>query len=480
MTTRKFVLAHLVAAAFAAPPASAVYLSPDGIGQALIFPYYTVQSSGGNAFNTLVSIRNHTSDSKVVKLRFREGRNSQEVLAVDLYLSPNDMWTGALVPASSDAAAPARLVSNDLGCTDPPIPAGGLDFRNSVYAAAGDGAGVGLDRTREGFFEVFDMATVSGVSATAISRDANAIPVNCSAVQNTPPTGIGPPSGGLSGTETIINVANGMDFGLNAEALADLTKVQMYHARSDAPLLDFNSAEIDAVSHVAINGAYYKSLWSRPVDAVSAVLMRTSWLAEYVLDRGSLSRSNIVMTFPTKRHYVTTTGSIPPFTSRFAAQCSTSTGEPVNVFVFNREGRGGQVLPQSCGALCPAGSPVAAICPAAAVATLARPGDNVTALGSVNTAFGGVFYSPSSPIDEHGSVTIEPSASTALGSLAGSTRTDFLTGTVITGPHGYRGLPVIGFWARTFENGALNCNGATCQGNYGSAFPLTYKRIITP
>ena len=470
MTTRKLVLAHLIAAAFAAPEASAVYLSQDGIGQALIFPYYTVQSTNGNAFNTLISIRNHTGDSKVVKLRFREGRNSNEVLAVDLYLSPNDMWTGALVPASADAASPARLVSNDLGCTDPPIPSGGLDFRNNVYAAAADGAGIGLDRTREGFAEVFDMATVSGVTATSIARDANGVPVNCSAVQNTPPTGIGPPSGGLSGTETIINVNNGMDFGLNAEALADLTKVQMYHARSDAPLLDFNSSEIDAVSHVAINGAYYKSLWTRPVDAVSAVLMRTSWLAEYVLDRGSLSRTNIVMTFPTKRHYVTTTGFTPPFTSRFSGQCSSGTGEAMNVFVFNREGRGGQALP----------TPAATICQAAAVATLARPGDNVTALGSVNTAFGGIFYSPTSPIDEHGSVTIEPSASTALGSLGGSTRTDFLTGTVITGPHGYRGLPVIGFWARTFENGFLNCNGTTCQGNYGSSFPLTYKRVITP
>lgn len=471
MNTRKLVLAHMIAAAFAAPEASAVYLSPDGMGQALIFPYYTVQSSGGNAFNTLFSIRNHTSDSKVVKVRFREGRNSQDVMTFDVYLSPNDMWTGALVPSTSAAGAPARLVTTDLGCTDPPIPAGGVEFRNTVYAGSGDGAGVGLDRTREGFFEVFDMATVSGVSATAISRDANGVPVNCSAVQNVDaPTGLGPPSGGLSGSLTLINVANGMDFGLNAEALADLTKVQMYHARSVPPLLDFNSPEIDAVSHVALNGAYYKSTWSRPVDAVSAVLMRTTWTAEYVLDRGSLSRTNIVMTFPTKHNYVTSTAFTPPFTSPFAAQCSLQSGERMNVSVFNREGRGGTLNV----------TPFPNVCPAAAVATLARSSDSSSALGSANTAFGGVFFTPASAADENGSVTIEPASSTALGSLSTSTRTDFLTGVVTTGPHGYRGLPVIGFWARTFENGALNCNGTTCQGNYGSAFPLTYKRIITP
>jgi hypothetical protein len=52
---------------------------------------------------------------------------------------------------------------------------------------------------------------------------------------------------------------------------------------------------------------------------------------------------------------------------------------------------------------------------------------------------------------------------------------------VSLGAHVLSGLPVVGFMARTFEFGALNCGGATCQGNYGSAFPFKYRRsVATP
>ena len=56
----------LLAAALAAclsPDAHAVRLDPDGVGQALIFPYYTARSSGPNPLNTYVSIVNHAPDT---------------------------------------------------------------------------------------------------------------------------------------------------------------------------------------------------------------------------------------------------------------------------------------------------------------------------------------------------------------------------------------------------------------------------------
>ena len=59
--------------------AGAVSLNPDGLGQALIYPYYTVRSvEGGNALNTYVSVVNHTSDAKAVRVRGREGRAAKE------------------------------------------------------------------------------------------------------------------------------------------------------------------------------------------------------------------------------------------------------------------------------------------------------------------------------------------------------------------------------------------------------------------
>src|SRR3954466_1075360 len=73
--------------------ARAVYEDPHGTGQVLIYPYYTVQSAGGNAFNTYLSVSNTTTRAKVVKVRFREGRNARAVLDFNLFLSPNDVWT---------------------------------------------------------------------------------------------------------------------------------------------------------------------------------------------------------------------------------------------------------------------------------------------------------------------------------------------------------------------------------------------------
>jgi hypothetical protein len=88
---RKALTTAVLAGLGVAGAAQAAYQNPSGLGQALIYPYYTVQSSGGNAYNTYVSVVNTTDRVKVVKVRFREGKNSREVLDFNLYLSPNDM-----------------------------------------------------------------------------------------------------------------------------------------------------------------------------------------------------------------------------------------------------------------------------------------------------------------------------------------------------------------------------------------------------
>ena len=127
---RKALASAVLGTLGVAGSAHAIYQDPNNLGQALVYPYYTVNSAAGNAFNTYVSVTNTTSTVKIVKVRFREGKNSAEVLDFNLYLSPNDMWTGAVVPASADATSPAHLVTSDGVCTNPAIPAGGVDFRN--------------------------------------------------------------------------------------------------------------------------------------------------------------------------------------------------------------------------------------------------------------------------------------------------------------------------------------------------------------
>ena len=84
--------------------AEAVMVNPNGLGQVLIYPYYTVRNgynvAGVSAapFNTLLSIVNTTTSTKAVKVRFREGKASKEVLDFNVFLSPYDMWTAAVEP----------------------------------------------------------------------------------------------------------------------------------------------------------------------------------------------------------------------------------------------------------------------------------------------------------------------------------------------------------------------------------------------
>src|SRR6186997_2460470 len=141
--------------------AQAVNLNPDGLGQVLIYPYYTTRAdAGGNAYTSLLSVVNTTSSAKAVKVRFLEGKNSREVLDFNLFLSKHDVWTAGIVPMDDGAG----IITRDNSCTIPPIPAAGKKFVNFAYTA--DGAGSGLDRTTEGYVEIIEMATYDDLSVT--------------------------------------------------------------------------------------------------------------------------------------------------------------------------------------------------------------------------------------------------------------------------------------------------------------------------
>jgi hypothetical protein len=159
----------------AAGAAQAVNLNPDGLGQVLIYPYYTVRSNAaGNAFNSLLSVVNTTASAKAVKVRFLEGKNSREVLDFNLYLSKKDVWTAAIVPTSAGAS----VVSNDASCILPnQLPAGGQPF---VTFAIDDNGGTGADRLQEGYVEIIEMASYADSSTTKANvTHVNGVPPGC-------------------------------------------------------------------------------------------------------------------------------------------------------------------------------------------------------------------------------------------------------------------------------------------------------------
>src|SRR5579859_5867804 len=97
--------------------AEAVYLNPNGTGQSLVYPYYTVQTTSGAAYNTLLSIVNTTSRGKAVKVRILEGKTSSEVLDFNLFLSANDVWTAAIIPSTNGVGG--AIISADNSCISP-------------------------------------------------------------------------------------------------------------------------------------------------------------------------------------------------------------------------------------------------------------------------------------------------------------------------------------------------------------------------
>jgi len=330
------LLAGLAGAAGLATTAHAVNLNPDGLGQALVYPYYTV--NGGN--QTILSVVNTSDDVKAVKVRFLESRNSREVLDFNLYLSEFDVWTGAVFLAET-ATGRAGLVTNDNSCTVPQIKGntslpllGTLryaPFLNFGYTGTNnDGGGTTFARGAEGHFEMIEMGilqfgTGAGALADEATHGSNGVPANCARLvaawdggvwaQNDEPW-INSPTGGLFGSAAVVDVANGTMLAYNPEAIDGFFDVPGDAAdlHEDPGSLEpsLNRARTGSVnppvtSYVFSSGTastVVTSTWNRGIDAVSAIFMVDALYNEYTTDNNLGAETEWVVTFPTKNFYV--------------------------------------------------------------------------------------------------------------------------------------------------------------------------------
>jgi len=182
------------------------------VSSASLYPYYTTRAdSAGNPYGALVSVINATASAKAVRVRFLEGKNGREVLDFNLFLSPFDVWTGAVLP--DPATGGARVGTPDVSCTLPSFTVGNptspfVGFSNASYSGANDdGAGTGLDRTKEGYFEIIEMATYGSTSITgvAVTHVNGVAPCGSKLTDVQAANDAQPPSGGLFGGLTLIN-----------------------------------------------------------------------------------------------------------------------------------------------------------------------------------------------------------------------------------------------------------------------------------
>ena len=255
-----------------------------------------------------------------------------------MFLSAKDVWTAANVPTADGAS----IVSNDKSCTQPkfsgntssnPVP---LAFSNAAFATDALSA---LDRTREGYLEVIEMATVdnasllgkdvshvAGVPACRLTDDAGiALVQNPLAV---PATSVAAPSGGLVGSMSFINLGDGLGVSYNAIAINGFWRTS---AGAPTPSITSQGSRLPDLTSggnstitVTDKGKTYVSTFARSIDAVSALFLSSSINGEYAFTTNGVLSNVFVVTQPTKPYYVYSADPAPyqrPFTPSAGSAC---------------------------------------------------------------------------------------------------------------------------------------------------------------
>ncbi|MEO8671833.1 MAG: hypothetical protein ABI411_11000 [Tahibacter sp.] len=499
MKRSRLIFAVAVSLAGLIHTVQALQINPDGTGQVLIYPYYTVNANN----STLLSVVNATAKAKVVKVRLLEGYNGQDVLNFNLFLSRFDVWTGSIFSLVETEGG--NLLTDDESCTIPDIMGAegpGLlqlpapDGRSYVPLHKGqyqtDGGPQAISRTREGHIELIEMATIVPGSAleSAVTHNMDSVPAGCTnltATLDANRADLARPTGGLFGAAIIVNPTLGTLIGYNADAIDGFYQLpgNLYTFSGSAypNLKDARTTETTVVAYNyapttadgpsnAISSSYDVA---HAIDAVSSLFAAETISNEYVVEAVSASESEWVVTFPTKNYYVNQTPATAPFLDRFAApgQSCTKFGAHFN----DREEREPHD-PFDCGFICLAMPPVH-LCYESNVLTFQKELD-YAALGGVSPVLGSKL-----------TFNVDPRAE---GFTSGWMRMDLNPNDALAAePHAlrvsgdgdiYHGLPVTGFLATNYLNrnnggpnvlstystsgrhrASRNCTNATTGGN---------------
>lgn len=474
-----------------AAPVMAVHLDPGGRGQVLLYPYYTVNKGQ----QTLLSVTNTSSVAQAARVRFREGYNGREVLSLNVFLSPFDSWSGTIF-ALSDAGIEsegAAILSRDTSCTAPFFSEDGtsiggtpyVSFRDFAYLTPDDGGPYTMDRTREGMFEIIAMSNVDAPLASAIAHGSNGSPpTGCAQVRTllgTEPALSSAPSGGLTGSVSIINAGQGTHLSFRAEALGGFTGLTLFPlVQFDGDLPNLSSVNDgpgavlsnQATAHVFDAKGVVQNLTypgpdprSRRVDAVTAVLMADRIHNDYQIGTATSRASDWVVTMPTKAFYVdrlyvgaTATSAVPPFTRiyngspsaipRFAAVAYSRT-------LYSHEGISAGSF-GGCGFVCTPGFPPPPSFTRNVNVIPIKP--NVVAESSVlgSTLVSTIARFPGERTwQDSGSMSVNLDPPVEKHALLNSAEGKQL-----------RGLPMIGFWASNFVSSKF---ADSAQANYATA-----------
>ena len=340
-----------------AVPTNDPYVNQNGLGQALIFPYYSVR----NGLKSFFNITNTADYAVAVKVRFREGHNSRDALDFNIVLSPEDVWAGWI----EDSATGPVVKTTDNSCVigAPNIRTTGQALSNVAYgnivpsfADQGDNS---IERTREGYVEIIGMgkayAADSGTAGTTAAaglayapvspqvgntaynatHDATGAPRNCVIVDSnfvapasapqtlpvafpfndlgTPQRGDGDPAAAadfiafapgdnpLKGNYSVINAGTGIGAGNAAIAIADFMDTALVAATPNGNLITAQNFPYFLEPSLASR----EGIWTTQGLADVEVAMTSSTVInEWANNPSTGAATDWIITFPTKGFHV--------------------------------------------------------------------------------------------------------------------------------------------------------------------------------
>ena len=209
----------------AAGVAQAVNVSENGLGNVLIYPYYTVNKDiNGNSYNTLMSVVNTTAQHEGGQgplPRRQEQRGSAGLQRLPVPVRRLDRVDHA---ATAAGGAPDRDVGQVLH--DPDVPGGRRRF---PYARARDRPTTALTRTAEGYFEVFEMATYTSPATAAKATHVRGVP----RLRRSPTTGA--PTDAAAAARRPVRRRGHPEPGGRRRVLAKRHGARQFHDRSELP-----------------------------------------------------------------------------------------------------------------------------------------------------------------------------------------------------------------------------------------------------
>lgn len=313
---------------------AAMEVQASGVGHVNVLPYYSVQ--GGNA--TLISITNTDQvHGKVVKVRFRGVEFSDDVFDFQVFLSPADVFTGAVTLEGTKA----KFTTVDKTCTLPKsVNQSFVDIRlRNDKKATG---------TLEGYVEVITMGDINFTAGTASTPPVPAAPSVAlgTAIQHvkgsplcTDSVLVGPnplspvdhtasllpPTAGIMSHAIVINVPTSKAFTTPATAISPTAPVGAvrYWRQANIPIpysdLLTHDRVFDPLSGNVKMYEFDLPDLSTPYDPAaansalaqrgltSAALQRGSVYVDYVTDTSILAATDVVLSQPTRRYYYTYT-----------------------------------------------------------------------------------------------------------------------------------------------------------------------------